>query len=434
LGIETITILIVVTMIALMLLGVPLAWITMTLAVGCTILWFGPSGLPLVASRVFGFVSEYVFVAVPLFVFMACVLERSGVARDLYDAMYVFAGSLPGGVAVQTTIVAVVMAAMTGIIGGEIVLLGLIALPQMLRLGYDRRLAIGTICAGGSLGTMIPPSIVLILYGLTANVSIGQLFIAGIIPGLMLGTLYIGYILIRCGLNPALGPPLPLAERKLPRAEKIRLAKGLFLPIMIIVWVLGSIYGGIAAVTESAAVGCLGAIVSAWIRGELSWNLLRGALIQTMTTVGVLLWLTLGANALIGIYRVMGGTGYLRSMITGLPLPPLGIILVMMGILFVLDMFMDWIGILLLTMPIFAPAAAALGFDPVWFGILFCMNMQASYLTPPFGPAAFYLKSVAPKEIELQTIFAGVLPFVLLQMTGLTLVLLFPEIALFLVR
>jgi tripartite ATP-independent transporter DctM subunit len=430
LDIGTISLLIIVVMIALMLTGMPLAWVTMLLAVGCTLFWLGPPGLPLVASRVYGFVSEYVFVAVPLFVLMACILEGSGVARDLYRAMHVFAGALPGGLAVQTVLVAVIMAAMTGIIGGEIVLLGLLALPQMLRLRYDPKLAIGTICAGGSLGTMIPPSVVLILYGLTANVSIGDLFLAGITPGLLLGGLYVGYIVLRCWLNPALGPPAPVEERQMPLAEKIALLKGLILPLMIIVWVLGSIYGGIASVTESAGIGACGAIASAWLRGELTWALMQRALLQTMTTVGVLLWLAFGANALIGIYNIMGGTGYVRGLITGLPLEPLGIIIVMMLILVVLGMFMDWIGILLLTMPIFVPVATELGFDPVWFGILFCMNMQASYLTPPFGPAAFYLKSVAPPEITMQTIFRGVLPFVGLQLIGLLVVLFFPQIAL----
>jgi tripartite ATP-independent transporter DctM subunit len=430
LDIGTISLLIIVVMVGLMLTGMPLAWVTMLLAVGCTLLWLGPMGLPLVASRVYGFVSEYVFVAVPLFVLMACILEGSGVARDLYRAMHVFAGTLPGGLAVQTVLVAMIMAAMTGIIGGEIVLLGLIALPQMLYRGYDTKLAIGTICAGGSLGTMIPPSVVLILYGLTANVSIGNLFLAGITPGLLLGGLYVAYVVARCSLNLALGPPAPLADRQMPLAEKLALLKGLFLPIMIIVWVLGSIYGGIASVTESAGIGVVGAIASAWLRNELTWALLRKALLQTMTTVGVLLWLAFGANALIGIYNVMGGTGYLRGLISGLPLEPLGIIIVMMVILLVLGCFMDWIGILLLTMPIFVPVATGLGYDPVWFGILFCMNMQASYLSPPFGPAAFYLKSVAPPEISMQTIFTGVLPFIGLQVIGLVLVLLFPQIAL----
>jgi tripartite ATP-independent transporter DctM subunit len=432
LGIETITLLVVGTMILLMVAGVPLAWVTMVLAVGCTLGWLGPAGLPLVASRVYGFVNEYVFVAVPLFVLMACVLERSGVAKDLYDAMRLFAGRLPGGVAVQTTLVAMVMAAMTGIIGGEIVLLGLIALPQMLRLGYDRSLAIGIICAGGSLGTMIPPSVVLIVYGLTAGVSIGDLFLAAVVPGVILGLIYIVYVVTRCVLDPSLAPPAPPEELALPPGEKLRLLKGLILPIMIIVWVLGSIYGGIASITESAGVGTVGAIASAALRGELNIAMLREAVLRTMVTVGVLLWLTLGANAFIGIYNIMGGTGYLRNLIAGLPLPPLGIVLVMMGILFVLGCIIDWIGICLLTMPIFVPVIKGLGYDPVWFGVLFCMNMQVSYLSPPFGPAAFYLKSVAPPDVTLQQIFRGVLPFIALQLIGLGLVLFFPQLALFL--
>lgn len=433
-GIETATLLIIAVMIGMMMLGVPLAWITMSLAVGCTLLWLGPAGLPLVSSRVYGFVNEYIFVAVPLFVLMACILERSGVAQDLYDAMRLFAGRLPGGVAVQTTLVAMVMAAMTGIIGGEIVLLGLIALPQMLRLGYDRKLAIGIICAGGSLGTMIPPSVVLIVYGLTAGVSIGDLFLAAVVPGVILGLLYIAYVIIRCVMNPELAPRAPDAELAIPLSEKLRLLKGLILPIMIIVWVLGSIYGGIASVTESAGIGVVGAIVSAAIRRQLSFEMMREAVMRTMTTVGVIIWLTLGANAFIGIYNIMGGTGYLRGAIAGLPLPPIGIILVMMLILLVLGCIIDWIGICLLTMPIFVPVIKELGYDPIWFGVLFCMNMQVSYLSPPFGPAAFYLKSVAPPGIELHTIFRAVMPFIVLQLIGLGLVLFFPELSLWLIR
>jgi tripartite ATP-independent transporter DctM subunit len=432
LGIETATILIIAVMLGFMLLGVPLAWTTMALAVGCTLLWLGPAGLPLVSSRVYGFINEYVLVAVPLFVFMACVLERSGVAHDLYDAMRVFAGRLPGGVAVQTTLVAIVMAAMTGIIGGEIVLLGLIALPQMLRLGYDQKLAIGTICAGGSLGTMIPPSIVLIVYGLTAGVSIGDLFLGGVLPGLLLAGFYITYIITRSVLNPALAPQLPADQLDIPLTEKLRLLKGLILPILIIVWVLGSIYGGIASVTEAAGVGAVAALLAAAVRGEFSLALLWEAMQRTMSTVGIIIWLTLGANAFIGIYNIMGGTRYLSGAIAGLPLEPWQIILVMMFILFVLGMVLDWIGITLLTMPIFVPVIIDLGYDPVWFGILFCMNMQCSFLTPPFGPAAFYLKSVAPPHIQLQTIFGALLPFIGMQILALLFLLVFPQLALWL--
>ena len=391
-------------------------------------------GLPLVASRVGGFVTEYVFVAVPLFVMMASILEKSGVAQDLYDAMFLISGRLRGGVAVQTTLVAVVMAAMTGIIGGEIVLLGLLALPQMMRLGYDQKLATGTICAGGSLGTLIPPSVVLIVYGLVANVSIGKLFLAGAIPGLMLASLYIFYIIIRCYFQPSLAPSAAGYADTIDRAEKIRLIKGLILPIGVIVWVLGSIYGGIASVTEAAAVGVVGAIASAVFRKEFSFEMLRDALFQTMRTVGMLIWLSFGANALVGIYNIMGGTAYMQELFTTLPVAPIVVILLMMGLLIIMGTFMDWIGICLLTMPIFVPTIVALGYDPVWFGILFTMNMQVSYLSPPFGPACFYLKTVAPPEITLNQIFMGMWPFIGLQLIGLAVVLIYPETALWLTQ
>jgi tripartite ATP-independent transporter DctM subunit len=431
-GIEIISLIILVAMIVLMLTGMPLVYVTMSLAIGCTLYWLGFNGLPLVASRVTGFVTEYVFVSVPLFVLMACILERSGVARDLYDAMYIFAGRLRGGVAVQTMLVAVFMAAMTGIIGGEIVLLGMLALPQMLRLKYDKHLAMGTICAGGSLGTLIPPSVVLIVYGLTANVSIGNLFLAGAIPGILLASLYLIYIIIRCYLNPTLGPIASDAELNISRAQKLKLLQGLILPLLVILWVLGSIYGGIASVTEAAGVGVAGAVLSAAIRRELNFRLLKESLVQTMQTVGMLIWLTFGANALIGIYNIMGGTAYMKGLITGLPLDPIFIIMIMMAVLLVMGTFMDWIGICLLTMPIFVPVVVSLGFDPIWFGILFTMNMQVSYLTPPFGPACFYLKGVAPPDISLNEIFSAMWPFIGLQVIGLALVLFFPQIAMWL--
>ncbi|HIG13076.1 MAG TPA: TRAP transporter large permease subunit [Gammaproteobacteria bacterium] len=439
-GIETISLIIIAAMLFLMACGVPLVYTTLSIAIACTMYHFygvtGDAfmGLPLVASRVGGFVTEYVFVAVPLFVMMASILEKSGVAKDLYDAMFLISGRLRGGVAVQTTLVAVVMAAMTGIIGGEIVLLGLLALPQMIRLGYDKKLAMGTICAGGSLGTLIPPSVVLIVYGLVANVSISKLFLAGAIPGLMLATLYITYIIIRCWLQPSLAPSAAGYADTIERSEKIRLIKGLILPIGVIVWVLGSIYGGIASVTEAAAVGVVGAIASAIVRKEFSFAMLRDALFQTMRTVGMLIWLSFGANALVGIYNIMGGTAYMQELFTTLPVAPIFVILMMMGLLIVMGTFMDWIGICLLTMPIFVPTIIALGYDPVWFGILFTMNMQVSYLSPPFGPACFYLKTVAPPEITLNQIFMSMWPFIGLQLIGLAVVLFYPETALWLTQ
>ena len=432
--IEIISVLMVGSLFALIMIGVPLAFALGIVAVFFATAFFGVHALLLISSRIYGFVTVYVLIAVPLFLLMASIMDKSGVARDLYDAISVWAGGLPGGVAAMTLFAAVFMAATTGIIGGEIILLGLVALPQMLRLGYDQRLAIGTICAGGSLGTMIPPSIVLIFFGLTASVSIGELFIAVILPSLLLASFYLVYVLVRCSLNPALGPPASIEQRDIPLRAKLALLKGLILPLMVAFGVLGSIYAGIAAVAEAAALGVAGTIFAAWIRGRLSWQLLRESAQQTMSTCGLLLWITFGATALIGVYNLLGGIQFVQSLMTDLPFPPIVIILIMMGILIVLGLFMDWIGILLLTMPIFAPIIENLGYNVIWFGILFCMNMQISFLSPPFGPAAFYLKGVAPPEISLQDIYRALWPFMLMQFAAILLVMAFPDIALWLPR
>jgi len=430
--IQTATFIIVGSMIALMALGIPLGVVTMTVSIGTALAYFGPPGLFLVASNAHGLLEAYPLVAVPLFVLMANILERSGVAEDLFDAMSIIAGRLRGGVAVQTTLVAVLMAAMTGIMGGEIVMLGLIALPQMLRLGYDSKLAMGTICAGGSLATLIPPSVIMIIYGLTANVSISDLFLGGFLPGLLLASLYITYILIRTNLQPHLAPLPGEGLIEMSSAEKAAKMKGLILPILLIIWVLGSIYGGIATVTEAAAVGVFGAIAAAAVRKMLSWEMLQEALRKTMITVATIIWLVLGAVSFVGIYNIIGGNTFVQGLLTGLDLPPLGVIFVIMGILIVLGTFMEWIAIAYITVPIFAPVVVSLGFDPIWFGVLFVMNIQIYFLSPPFGPACFWLKSVAPPEITLQQIFVAVLPFIGLQIIGLTLVMIFPDIVMFL--
>jgi tripartite ATP-independent transporter DctM subunit len=427
-GIEWATLAMFASLLLLLLTGMPLAFVTLLVALIFALGWFGPMAVPLITSRIFSFVNSFVFVSVPMFVLMAAILDRSGIARDLFDAMRLVGGRLRGGVAIQTLLVAVILAAMSGIIGGEVVLLGLLALPQMLRLGYDRKLAIGVCCAGGALGTMIPPSIVLIVYGLTANVSIGDLFTASFMPGLMLAGLYVLYILIRVYLNPSMAPiPEP---GEIPSSEKIRLLKGLFLPGMVVFFVLGSIYGGIASVTEASAVGVLGVTLSTVVRGEFSLALLIGAARQTLATVGMIVWIGIGATALVGVFNLMGGINFVSSLITGVSDTPIVIILFMMAILFVLGMFLDWVGIALLTMPIFVPIVVSLGYDPVWFGVVFAMNMQVSFLSPPFGPAAFYLKSVAPPHISLGEIFQALLPFIGLQIIALALLLAFPGITL----
>ncbi len=432
--IGTITILIIGSMTGLLLLGIPLAFVSGGIAVVLTLATFGPNGLFIVASRTAEFVGSFALVAVPMFVLMASIMERSGVAKDLYRAFHVWAGDMRGGVAVITTGVAVILGATTGIIGGEIVLLGLVALPQMLRLGYDRKLAIGTITAGGSLGTMIPPSIILIFYGITAEVSISHLFLATLVPGLMLAGLYIAYILVRCSLNPALGPPIDAADRDMPIAEKMALLKGVALPLLVAGSVLISIYAGLASITESAAVGVAGTILAAWIRNTLTFDMIRGALTQALKTCGMVFWLVFGTNALIGVYNLLGGIAFAKGLLAGLSSEPAVILAVMIGTFILLGFFIDWIGILFLTMPIFLPTLQAFGYDPIWFGIVFNLSMQIAYLTPPFGPACFYLKGAAPPDVTLQEIFAAQWPFIGLQILGLLIVVTFPELSLWLPR
>ncbi|QUM84126.1 TRAP transporter large permease subunit [Moritella sp. 28] len=425
------SLLMLVLMIGLLLTGMQLAFVTGLVAVIFTFGWFGPEVLPLITSRIYSFVSGYVFLAVPMFVLMAALLDRSGIARDLFDAMKKVGRNVRGGVAVQTLLVAVLLASMSGVIGGETVLLGILALPQMLRLGYDRKLAIGTTCAGGALGTMLPPSIVLIIYGLTASVSIGDLFKASFLPAAILALLYILYVLIRCYLNPTLAP-LPTAEELAEDAAKdINFKKALLFPMLSVGVVLGSIYSGIASITEASALGVVGIAISAAIRGELNWNMLKESSIATLRTCGMIIWIGIGASALVGVYNLMGGIDFVSDGILAMSGgSPMGTILIMMAVLFVLGMFLDWVGVALLTMPIFVPIVVGLGFDPIWFGVVFCMNMQVSFLSPPFGPAAFYLKSVAPKDISLGEIFSALVPFICLQVVALALLIIFPDLAL----
>ncbi len=414
---------------ALLLTGLPLAFITGLVALLFTFFWFGPNALPLVTSRVYGFITEYSLVAVPMFVLMASLLDRSGIAKDLFSAMRIFAGRLPGGVAVQTIVVAFFLAAMSGIIGGEIVLLGILALPQMLRLGYDRNISIGVVCAGGALGTMMPPSIVLIIYGLMANESIADLFTAAITPAVILMASYIAYVLGRCLFNPSLGPPISEEEYSAGIMSKLDAFKAIVMPLAISVLVLGSMYGGIASVTEASAMGAFGVLVVVAIRRELRVRLVQDSVVQTLNTCGMIIWIGIGAAALVGVYNLMGGNRFVSESILGLEVAPVVIILVMMGILLVLGLFLDWIGIALLTLPIFVPIVEELGYDPVWFGILFAVNMQVSFLSPPFGPAAFYLKGVAPPEISLKDIYTPLLPFIGLQIIVLALLLIYPQLA-----
>lgn len=431
LGIGWVSLMMLALMIGLLITGMQLAFVTGLVAVIFAVGWFGIDAMGVVSSRVFSFVGSYVFLAVPMFVMMAALLDRSGIAVDLFDAMKKVGRKVRGGVAVQTLIVAVILASMSGVIGGETVLLGILALPQMLRLGYDRKLAIGTTAAGGALGTMLPPSIVLIIYGLTANVSIGDLFKASFLPAFMLAAFYIIYVLAVAKLHPEKAPIPSAEELAADEAKDINYFKALFFPLLSVAVVLGSIYGGIASVTEASALGVIGIAISAAIRKELTWKVIKESAQATMRTCGMIIWIGIGATALVGVYNLMGGIDFVEQLILGLSGGnAMATVLIMMVILFILGMFLDWVGVALLTMPIFVPIIVGLGMDPIWFGVVFCLNMQVSFLSPPFGPAAFYLKSVAPKDISLGEIFSALVPFIILQVIALGLVIAFPVLAL----
>ena len=431
-SIEWITFLMLVCFMAILAAGLPLAFATGAVAVIFALGLFGPSALNLIVSRVFTLMGNYVLVSVPLFILMACVLERAGVAEDLFRAVHVWSGRLRGGLAVAVIVSCAIMAAMVGVIGAEVVTMGVVALPAMLSRRYDKDLALGSICAGGGLATLIPPSVVFIMYGLTAGVSVGQLYMAGVVPGLLLAGLFLAYIVIRCYVQPDLAPAASEEERNLPLTQRLALLKGLVLPALVAFGVLGSLYGGLATPTEAAGVGCLGAFVAAAVHGRLTRENIARAVVDTTKVTCMLYWLFFGASTLIGVYTLAGGTSFMKQTITALPIGPWGILSLMMIIWVILGCLIDWIGILLLTAPIFVPIIESLGFDTVWFGVLFCMNMQISYLSPPFGPAAFYLKGVTPPEISMGDIFHSIWPFMALQVVALAIVMAFPQVALWL--
>ena len=433
-AVDTLTLLLLLALVSALVVGVPIAFATGAVAVVFGVWLFDVNTLNLIVSRVFTLMGNQILVSVPLFILMAMVLEKAGIAEDIFKAAYVWSGRIRGGLAVAVIISCALMAAMVGVIGAEIVTMGVVALPAMLKRGYGKSLALGSICAGGGLATLIPPSVVLIMYALTTGTSIGQLYMAGILPGLMLAGFYIIYVVTISYLKPEIAPAAPPEEINIPLSEKIGYLKKLILPGAVAFGVLGSLYMGVATPTEAAGIGVAGAVVAAAVNRRLSWAGMSSAVVETTKVTCMLYWLFFGASALIGIYTIAGGTQYLKDLIAGLPIGKWGILLVVNLVWVVLGCIIDWIGILLLTAPIFVPVLVALGFDPIWIGVLFCMNMQISYISPPFGPAAFYLKGAAPPGITMGDIFRSVWPFIGIQVLALLMLVAFPDIALWLPR
>jgi tripartite ATP-independent transporter DctM subunit len=395
-------------------------------------------------SRIFPFMTDYQLSAVPLFIFMAAMLEKAGIIEELFDAVYKWLGSVKGGLAAATVLACTALAAMVGVVGATEVTMGMIALPAMLKRGYDQKLACGSLLAGGTLGILIPPSVMAIVYAVVAQQSLGELLVGSIFPGFLLSGLYISYILVRCYINPSLGPALPPEERVSTR-EKFRLLKNTVAPILLIVLVLGVIFVGIATPVEAAGIGTFGALFVSALHRRLNWLAVQEAAIATLKATAMVMWIFFGATMFVGFFIVKGGQTFVANTILGTGLPPYGILMLMMVILFVLGMFIDWVGILLLTVPIFLPIMKSLEWGglfglpgvrtedvPLWYGVIFMVNMQMAFLSPPFGYSLFYLKSVAPPEITMATIFRAAVNFMALQWLGVGLCILFPSIVVWL--
>ncbi len=419
------------SLVGLLLTGVPLAFTLGSLALLFTVTLWGPAALAVTVLNLFDTMRSEALLAIPLYVMMASVLQRSGVIESLYRAMELWSRRLPGGLAVGTIAICTIIAAMTGIVGAAVAAMGMLALPSMLKRNYQPELAIGTICAGGTLGILIPPSVITIVYAVTAQASIGQMFIAGVVPGLLLASLYIGYIVLRAALNPTIAPR-PADEGDITWAMRLGALKSLILPMLIIVGVLGTIYMGIATPTEAAAVGVALAFVSALIEKRLGFELLRGVGMDVVKVTTMILWITIGARAFVAIFTGTGGADFLLGFIQDLEANRWVVLAVMLMILFFLGMFLDEIGIILLCVPVFLPVIDFLGFDRLWFGILFLVSAQMAYISPPFGYTLFYMKGVLPAGIGMGTVYRAIIPFMLLQALGILICALFPELVLWL--
>jgi tripartite ATP-independent transporter DctM subunit len=426
LGPEWLTIILFGSLVVLLVAGLPLVFAIGGVATFFIIVLWGPHALPILANRTYMAMDMFLLVAVPMFIFMGAMLQRCGIAEDMYELIYHWMAGLRGGLAAGTVLICTMFAAMVGISGAATTSMGLIALPSMLNRGYSKKLAIGCISAGGSLGILIPPSVLMIILALTSRVSIGQLFIAGILPGLLLSFLFISYILIRSYIQKDLAPAVP-AESRLPLAARMKLLAGLLLPIGLIVAVMGSMFFGIATPSEASAIGALGAIVSAGIKRSLTWPNFTSALFITLRLTAMVIWIVFAASAFTSLYAVTGAASLVSTLIKDVG-DPWMVIITMTLILFVLGMFFDPSGIVLLTAPIFFPIVISLGFDPLWFAILFVINMELAYLTPPFGFNLFYMKAVTPPDITMMDIYKSQTPFVLLMLLGLGLCMAFPGI------
>jgi tripartite ATP-independent transporter DctM subunit len=415
-------------------IGFPVPFVMLGISLIVGVMGAGSGFFHMMILRVFETMENYILAAIILFVYMGIMLERSGAAERLFSSTHILLGGLRGGLALAVVAVCTVMAAATGIMGAPVIIMGLFALPEMLKRGYDRALSAGTICAGGTLGILIPPSIMLVVYGPMAGVSVGRLFMAAILPGLTLSGLYGIYIISRCFLKPGLGPALPPEQRALPVGKKLlMIVTSMFPTLFLILAVLGTIFFGVAAPTEASAVGAFASILLALSYRKLNWKAFRDSVYQTLRISSMIMLIVAAAFVFTGTFMLVGGGDLVKDFLLGLPIGRWGILAIMMAAFFIFGLFMEWVGIVPILVPIFTPIIAELGFHPLWAAMLFCVTMQTSFLTPPMAPALFYIKGVAPKGVDFgKHIVAGTIPFVVLQLVGVALLATFPQLALWL--
>lgn len=429
-SLELITLLYFLSVFAILFLGLPVAFGLGGTAVLFALV-FEPRALLAIPSAFYYTPWNSILVTVPLFLFMGSLIRYSGIAEAAYDAVYKLIGHIYGGLAMGTVMVCTIFAAVTGITPPATITMGQIAYPSMMKYKYNRSIAIGSIAAGGALGALIPPSVPFIFYGLLANASIGDLFLAGVLPGLMLATFYVIYIGVRCRLQPEMGPALPADMHFTPR-EKAQAVINIWPFAVLVTVVLGVIWGGVATPSEAAAFGAAGAFLINLIYGRLTWAVLKDSLVDTMKLTGMGLWILIGANVFLNVFNTLGSQDLLTELVLSMPGGTTGILITMMVIIMILGMFMDDWAIIMLCTPLFIPIIDQLGVDKIWFGALFIVNIQVAYLSPPFGFVLFWIKGVLPKDVHMGDVYRSVIPFVCLQVIGLTLVFIFPQIALWL--
>ena len=414
---------------ALMFLGVQVAFAMMITAVLFGLVIFGDRVVFQFVDKVEDISSNFVLAAVPLFVFMGAMLEKSGIADRLFEAIHIWTRRLPGGLAIATVAMCIVFAASSGVIGATESVVGLLTIPIMLRYGYDKGLISGAICAGGSLGTIIPPSVVAVVMGPLADVSIGDLFYGMVGPGLLLGLLYLLYILVLCLAQPRRGPRIPPEPGEPGLGTKLWITtRNLLPPLFMIFAVLGSIMLGFASPTEAAAIGAAASVGLTILYGHFTWPSLYHALLKTLKITAMIMAVLLAGTLFTGVFIGGGGINTANELITEMKLSPWMLLALMLAIIFISGFFLDWISIVLIFLPLFTPLVRIAGFDPVWFCILFLIMIQTSYLTPPMAPAIFYLRAVAPPDITIRDMYRGVIPFIALQVAALAVVMGFPEL------